>query len=185
VARRPSVGGAAPSTSKPPRTPYPPDLADDAEPISRLDDLVDVVVDDADWANQRSPRLSLQRVELRLCRLTGAELAESSLLDVTFDGCRLDLVGLRHGRLERVVFRDCRLEELDLYGSKLEDVLFERCALREASFSECTLDRVELRDCDLSGAQGAAALRGVRMPWPDVIANAGLFAAVVGIEIVD
>jgi uncharacterized protein YjbI with pentapeptide repeats len=173
------------TASKPPRTPYPPDVADDAAPVAEIGDLVDTVVRDADWSNQRAPHVSWQRVGLRLCRLTGAELAESSLRDITFDECRLDLAGLRHARLERVVFQDCRLEELDLYGSVLEDVLFERCTLREATFSGCSVARLELRGCDLAGLQGADALRGARMPWGDVVANAGLFATVAGIEIVD
>jgi uncharacterized protein YjbI with pentapeptide repeats len=173
------------TASKPPRTPYPPDVAEDAEPVAEIRDLVDVVVRDADWSNERAPHVSWQRTELRLCRMTGAELAESSLRDVTFKECRLDLAALRHARLERVVFEDCRLEELDLYGAVLEDVLFERCALREATFAGCSVTRLELRDCDLAGLQGADALRGARMPWGDVVANAALFAAVAGIEIVD
>ena len=173
------------SESKPPRTPYPPDVPEDAEPVTELGDLVDALVDDADWSNRRSPKLELQRVELRQCRLTGVELAESSLVDVTFDACRIDLAGIRHARLERVHFRDCRLEELDLYGTRLEDVVFERCTLREAVFSGCTVERVELRDCDLTGVLGAEALRGARMPLTDVIGNAALFASALGIEIVD
>jgi uncharacterized protein YjbI with pentapeptide repeats len=104
---------------------------------------------------------------------------------VTFDECRLDLVGLRHAQLDRVVFRDCRMGECDLYGATLKDVLFERCELREATFSSCTLQRVEFRGCDLAGARGAEALRGARMPWSDIVDNAALFAAVVGIELVD
>jgi uncharacterized protein YjbI with pentapeptide repeats len=148
-------------------------------------DLLDVVAVDLDWANERVPRLSVERVELRRCRLTGIELAESKLRDVTFDECRIDLAGLRHARLERVVFRDCRMSECDLYGASLTDVLFERCELREATFSPASLERVELRGCDLAGLRGADALRGARMPWHDVIENAALFAGMAGIEIVD
>jgi uncharacterized protein YjbI with pentapeptide repeats len=170
----------------PPRSPYPPDLGEEpAEPAGELGDVVDLVVEDADWANGREPRWSAERVELRRCRLTGVELAEATIRDVTFDECRVDLAGLRHARLERVVFRDCRLEECDFYGSSLKDVLFERCQLREATFSAVTLERVELRGCDLADVRGAEALRGARMPWNDVLANAAVFAAVAGIEILD
>ena len=52
--------------------------------------------------------------------------------------------------------------------------------LREATISGVTAKRVELRDCDLTGLRGAEALRGVRMPWNDVLQNAPLFAGVVG-----
>ena len=171
--------------SKPPRSPYPPDTSDDEPPELVLRDLVDVIAVDADWAGERAQRAGLQRVELRRCRLTGAELAEASLRDVVFEDCRIDVVGVRHAKLERVVFRDCRMPECDFYGSSLEDVLFERCELREATFSACTLERVEFRGCDLAGLRGVDALRGARLLWNDVIENAALFATALGVEIIE
>ena len=170
---------------KPPVSPYPPDLADDAEPVADFGHLTDSVASDLDWANQRAQGLSALRVEVRRCRLTGTELAEATLVDVTFTDCRLDLVGLRLARLERVVFRDCRMEECDFYEATLSDVLFERCELRKARLSGAKLERVELRGCDLAGLDGAEALRGARMPWNDVLQNAPLFASALGLEIVD
>jgi len=170
--------------SEPPQTPYPPDLPDDP-PEVEFGDLVDAVVEDADWSNLRSPGLSLRRVELSRCRLTGVELGGASLADVVFAGCRIDLAGLRMAELERVVFRDCRMGECDLYEAALKDVLFERCELREATFTAAKVERVELRGCDLAGLRGVEALRGARMPWADLIENAPLFAAGLGIEILD
>ncbi len=171
--------------TKPPVSPYPPDPPEDASAELDFDDLIDVVAADEDWANRRSVRFSALRVEFLRCRLTGTELAEATLKDVTFAECRLDLAGLRFGRLERVVFRDCRMGEADFYGATLKDVLFERCELREASFSSISVEGVELRGCDLVGVRGAESLRGVRMPFNDVLANAVLFASVAGIAIVD
>ncbi|MDX6451397.1 MAG: hypothetical protein QOH16_1446 [Gaiellaceae bacterium] len=171
--------------SKPPLEPYPPDLPEDPEEQELDAGLTDVIVRDADWANRRVTRASVLRAELHTVRLTGADLAESTFRDVRFVGCRLDLAAARLSRFERVVFSDCRLEELDLYGAQLQDVLFERCVLREATISNVKAKRVELRDCDLTGLRGAEALRGIRMPWNDVLENAPLFAGAVGIEIVD
>jgi uncharacterized protein YjbI with pentapeptide repeats len=176
------------AVSKPPRAPYPPDLEDAGEAAAfpgDLGNLTDLVVVNADWANQRASRLELRRVEVRRCRMTGAELGEASLADVVFDDCRLDLVGLRFAKLERVVFRDCQMTECDLYEASLKDVLFERCTLREATFSAITLERVELRGCDLAGAHGVESLRAARMPWNDVLASASVFATALGIEILD
>jgi uncharacterized protein YjbI with pentapeptide repeats len=170
---------------EPPRTPYAPDLADEPVPVVDLGDLTDVKVDALDWANQRSFRLVMHRVELRVCRLTGAELAEAALTDVTFADCRLDLVGMRYAKLERVVFRDCRMGECDFSAASLKDVLFERCELREATFAGARVQRVEIQGCDLAALRGVEALRTVRMPWNDVLANALLFAMAVGIEIID
>jgi uncharacterized protein YjbI with pentapeptide repeats len=170
---------------KPPISPYPPDLAEDADPVAELEDLDDAVADGLDWANRQARRVFLRRAELRRCRLTGTELAESRLEDVTFDDCRLDLVGLRGATLERVVFHDCRMRECELNSARLTDVLFENCELREATLSGVRLKRVELRGCDLNGLRGVEALRGARMPWDDVLQNAPLFATALGLEIVD
>jgi uncharacterized protein YjbI with pentapeptide repeats len=170
---------------EPPVAPYPPDPDEDAAPVVELDDMVDVEVGDLDWANRRARGLVVRRVELRRCRLTGAELAEATFSDVTFEDCRLDLAGLRFAKLERVVFRECRMSECDLAEASLSDVLLERCELRQAVLSGAKLTRVELRGCELAGLQGAGALRGARMPWNDVLENAPLFAASLGIEIVD
>jgi uncharacterized protein YjbI with pentapeptide repeats len=121
--------------SQAPRAPYPPDLDEAEEPPLELGDLVDAVVTDADWANQRSPRLALKRVELGQIRLTGAELSEATLTDVVFDDCRLDLATFRFAKLERVVFRDCLMTECDFYEAAIKDVFFERCNLRESTLS--------------------------------------------------
>lgn len=171
--------------SKPPVAPYPPDVSEDDASEPDFDALVDLVAADQDWANRRSVRFSALRVELVRCRLTGTELAEAMLKDVTFAECRLDLAGLRFAKLERVVFRDCRMGECDFYGATLKDVLLERCDLRESTFSAAEILGVELRGCDLLGLRGAEALRGARMPLNDVLANAVLFASVAGVEIVD
>jgi uncharacterized protein YjbI with pentapeptide repeats len=170
---------------KPPTAPYPPDPAEDAAPITELEDLVDAVVEDVDWANRKARGIVARRVELRRCRLTGADLAEAALSDVTFVECRLDLVGLRLAKLERVAFRECRMAECDLYGASLTDVLFDHCELREAAIEGVKLQRAELLGCDLAGLRGAESLRGARMPWSDVLENGPLFAAALGLEIID
>ena len=127
------------------------------------------------------PRSGFLRGDKTRRRLQGA------IGDVTFAELPrpLRVVATNLRTLERVVFSDCRLEELDLYGSKLTDVVFERCSLREATISGVQAERVELRGCDLTALRGAEALRGMRIPWNDVLQNAPLFAAVAGIDIVD
>lgn len=168
-----------------PREPYAPDPDEDAPAPETLDDLVDARLADRDFSNTRALRSSVRRVELRLCRLTGIELAESAWSDVVLADCRVDLAGFRHAKLERVVFRDCRLEEADFAGAALTDVVFERCELRRASFSGVLVERLQLSGCDLTELVGVEALRGARMPWNDVLQNAALFAQALGIRVLD
>jgi uncharacterized protein YjbI with pentapeptide repeats len=69
--------------------------------------------------------------------------------------------------------------------ARLVYVLFERCNLTGATLTGATLERVELRRCAILGIVGAEALRGARMPLQDVVENRPLFAAALGITMLD
>ena len=166
-----------------PKSPHPPDLDPDATPAAALDDAIDARIENADFSNQRFLRSSIRRIELHLCRLTGVELAEATWNDVVLTECRADFGGFRHAKLTRVAFRDCRLEEADFAGAMLTDVVFDRCELRRASFAGSRIERVELSGCTLLELVGVESLRGARMPWQDILANAPLFAQGLGIEV--
>jgi len=101
------------------------------------------------------------------------------------DDCRIDLAGLVAARLERVVFADCDLRETSLAEAILRDVRFERCDLGGVELARVRLQRVELRGCRLDGINAVSDLRGATMPWEDIVGNAGLFAAAVGIRAVE
>jgi uncharacterized protein YjbI with pentapeptide repeats len=165
-----------------PKSPYPPDPDPDAPDPESLDDAIDARIENGDFSNTRAVRSSLRRIELHLCRLTGIELAEATWNDIVLTDCRADFAGFRQAKLKRVVFRDCRLEEADFGGAALTDVVFERCELSRASFSGCRIDRVELSGCTLGELVGVEALRGVRMPWNDIVENGPLFAQGLGIQ---
>lgn len=147
--------------------------------------LRDVLVTDGSWANVRARGVTLRRVRLERVRLTGAELRESAIDDVTFVDCRLDLTSFRHAKLSSVRFQGCRLEEADFQGATLSSCVFDDCVLTRSSWADATLVRSEMRGVDLAGAGNPECLRGVRMPWADVVNAAAALAEAVGIEIVD
>jgi uncharacterized protein YjbI with pentapeptide repeats len=151
---------------------------------ARLADLHlgDTAVEAADLANLRAPKAAMRRVAVTRARLTGADLGEASLRDVTFADCRIDLANLTAARLERVVFADCDLRESSFAEAVLRDVRFERCDLGGAELTRVRLQRVELRGCRLDGINAVEDLRGATMPWEDIVGNAGLFAAAVGVR---
>jgi uncharacterized protein YjbI with pentapeptide repeats len=137
------------------------------------------------WANVRVEEMRLRRVAFKDVRMTGANLASASVEDVTFSGCRIDLGSFRFAKLTRVSFQRCRLDEIDFSGAELVSVAFTDCVLIKAMWSDATLTRCEIRGSDISGAGNPERLRGVRMPWADVLASAGELAAAAGVEIVD
>lgn len=151
---------------------------------SKLPDLHvrDATLSGADLANLHAPAAALRRVAIEQARLTGATLSEASLGDVTLSGCRMDLVSLAGARVERVVFADCDLREASFGEAILRDVRFECCDLRGAELARVRLQRVGLAGCRLEGINAVGDLRGASMPWPDIVANAGLFAAAAGIR---
>ena len=151
---------------------------------ARLPDLHlrDCGLSGTDLANLRAPKAALRRTAIDQARLTGAELTEASLSDVTLSDCRFDLASLAAARLERVVFADCDLRETSLAEAVLRDVRFERCDLGGLELDRVRLQRVELRGCRLDGIRSVENLRGAAMPWEDIVGNAGLFAAAVGIR---
>lgn len=145
----------------------------------------DAVVERANLANLRVHRAMVERVVLRGCRMTGFQLSESTLRDVVIEDCRMDLAALRFTRIERVLFRGCMLQELDLTEARLSSVVFENCDLTRADFAFATFARSELRGCTLDEVSSVERLRGVSMPWPEIVGFAGPMAAALGISAID
>ncbi len=147
--------------------------------------LRDCALRDCDLANLDARGGALRRVEFRAGRLTGCNLSEATLCDVSFQECRAEMLAFAGSKLERVRFASCGLAQLDLQQAQLRGVVFEQCDLRGADLSGARFEEVELRGCQLDGVRGAHALRGVRMPWADVVENAALFAGACGVEVVE
>jgi uncharacterized protein YjbI with pentapeptide repeats len=147
--------------------------------------LRDVAVLDGSWANATGTDMSFIRVRFEQVRLTGATLAASQLENVTFVDCRLDLCSFRFSQLEIVRFEGCRMNESDFYEAQLTSVMFDDCDLTGVTLTGATFADSEIRGCDLSAAKSPDRLRGVRMPWADVMRIAGELASGIGIEVLD
>jgi uncharacterized protein YjbI with pentapeptide repeats len=104
---------------------------------------------------------------------------------VVFVDCRLDLALFRASSMDRVRFEGCRLNDADFFEASFSSVVFEDCDLRAANWAGASFSRSELRGCELTGGMSLERLRGVRMPWDDVIRSAGEIAIAAGIEIVE
>jgi uncharacterized protein YjbI with pentapeptide repeats len=115
--------------------------------------------------------------------MTGFAWTDGEGADVVIADCRADYAAFGGTSLQRVRFESCVLEQADFQGARLKTVVFEDCDLREADLSGARFDGVELRGCRLDGLRGADALRGVAMPWSDVLDAAGVFAAACGVKI--
>ncbi len=147
--------------------------------------LRDVVVLEGDWANVMADGIVLRRVRFDGVRLTGANFSGSTMDNVSFSECRLDLGSFRFANMECVRFERCRMEGSDFYDAVLTSAAFIDCNLAEVTLAGATFTQSEMRGCDLSGAGNPERLRGIRMPWVDIIRNVAELAAAAGIERVE
>ncbi len=77
------------------------------------------------------------------------------------------------------------MEESDFYETQLRSVMFSDLDLSGVTLTGATFAESEMRGCDLSSAHRPERLRGVRMPWSDVIRTTAELAAGIGIEVLD
>lgn len=136
-------------------------------------------------ANIRGRGASIERVRIEGSRLTGIDLTEGALIDVTLQGCRIDLASFGFSRLQRVTFEDCLLTQTDFLEARLDSVRFHGCDLGRADFRDTRLERCEFRRSDLTDIQGVKSLSGAAMDWADIVGMAGVWAAALGIEVLD
>jgi uncharacterized protein YjbI with pentapeptide repeats len=154
---------------------------------SRLDALrlIDAALTDCNLANLQSRRLEAARLAIGRSRLTGIGLHEGSLHDVTISGCRVDLASFGFSVLARVTFEDCLMTEASFHGAQLDAVRFHDCDLTRADFRQARLRRCEFRRTDLTDLEGVVHLRGAAIDWPTVVGLAGVWAAALGIRVLD
>jgi uncharacterized protein YjbI with pentapeptide repeats len=147
--------------------------------------MADVSVERGNLANLVAPEPSLRRVTLTGARLTGVQWTRGTIADTVFRDCRIDLATFAGTTFERTTFEGCLLTQADFREALLRSVRFERCDLSEADLTGVRIDGCELRGCTLDGLTGVERLRGAAMPWADVVGNAALLAAALGIGILD
>jgi uncharacterized protein YjbI with pentapeptide repeats len=147
--------------------------------------LVDCSLRRANLANTVVRNGSMRRVSVAGGRLTGLQWTGGEVRESSFDECRGDMASFESSRLSHVTFLHCDLREADLRSTRMEAVRFERCDLTGADLRGARLERCEMRGCTLDGLRGADRLRGVAMPWDDILAAAGVFAGELGVRVLD
>jgi uncharacterized protein YjbI with pentapeptide repeats len=148
-------------------------------------DLRDCELVGCDLANVQAGGATIRRTRISGGRMTGFSWTDGEGGDLVIADCRADYTAFGGTSLQRVRFESCGFEQADFQGAKLKTVVFEDCDLRGADLDGCRFEGVELRGCKLDGIRGATGLRGVAMPWGDILASAGVFAAACGVKLLD
>jgi len=147
--------------------------------------LSDVELEGCNLANADVRGGSAWRTRIVRSRLTGIAWHEGLIRDTVLSDCRIDLSSFGATRMDQVVFERCLLMQVDLQETSLRRVRFVDCDLTEADVGDARFEGCELRGCTIDGMRGAERLRGVAMPWEDIVASVGTFAAAVGVTVLD
>jgi uncharacterized protein YjbI with pentapeptide repeats len=145
--------------------------------------LTDVIMSDCGMSNVDGREGHLTRVEVRRSQLVGFGLTRGEVRDLRVVDSSLQLASFASATLRKVVFERVNLAEASFMHARLESVAFVDCRLDGADFRHVKLAGCAIRGASLDGVLGVEAMRGLRMPWPDVLASAGALAVALGIEV--
>jgi uncharacterized protein YjbI with pentapeptide repeats len=146
-------------------------------------ELTDVIFRDGGLANVDARGGLLRRVEIERTRLVGFGLSDGDAADVLVSDCSLELASFAGATLRSVRFENVNLTDASFMHARLELVEFIDCRLAGADFRGAKVKTAAIRGASLDGVLGVESLRGVRMPWGDVLASAGALAAAIGITV--
>lgn len=136
-----------------------------------------------DAPNLKARRTTWKDVEILSSRIGAAELYDSGLHQVLFEGSKLGWVNLRASELRDVLFRGCRIEELDLGGARITRMAFEGCTVGKLVLTGVRSEGLDLRGLEFSSIEGLEGLRGAVVSEMQAIDLAPIFAAHFGMEI--
>ncbi len=145
--------------------------------------LGDVIMRDCGLSNVDGREGALARVEAHRCQLVGFGLSRGDVRDLRVVDSSLQLASFASATLRNVVFERVNLADASFMHARLEAVAFVDCRLEGADFRHAKVAGCAIRGASLDGVLGVESLRGLRMPWPDVLASSGALAAALGIDV--
>lgn len=145
--------------------------------------LSDARLNGCDLSNVRARRGAIRRVEVADSRLVGFSFSEGKVEDLRVVGGTMMLGSFAHSALRRVEFEDVNLREASFLETQLTSVSFTGCDLAGADFRGASLKECAIRGSSLEGVVGVESLRGLTMPWGDLVGSVGALAAALGIVV--
>ncbi len=143
--------------------------------------LRDARLNGCDLSNIRARRGAIRRVELTDSRFVGFSLSEGKVEDLRVAGGTMMLCSFAHSTFRRVAFENVNLREASFLETQLTSVSFSGCDLTGADFRGARLKECAIRGSSLDGIVGVESLRGLTMPWGDLVGSVGALAAALGI----
>jgi uncharacterized protein YjbI with pentapeptide repeats len=140
----------------------------------------DVRLVGCDLANVRAHRISLLRVELIDCRLTGFRATALDWQDVLIQNGDVTYSQFQGGKFRTCEFDGCNWQDADLQEADLSGSVFRSCNLARADLRRAKLQNTDFRRSEVDGMIiGMGDLHGAIVDP----AQAMVFARVLGLQI--
>lgn len=133
-----------------------------------------------DLANLTTRGLTLLRVELIDCRITGLSGGDVDAQDVLIRDGDQRYSQIRASRFRNTEFDNCNFEESDFQGTDFTGTVFRRCNLRNVEMGNARLPNADLRGSIVEGLH--IAVEGLRGAVVDP-SQAMTFALLLGLRI--
>ena len=147
--------------------------------------MSNVLLDDCLFFGSHFDHARLVRSQIQRGIYSGVVLSGSTIEDVVFSACKLNMVNFRTATLKHVAFVDCDMTEADFGGARFDQVRFSGCKLSGAEFSGCQIVQADFRSSDISGIRGLGGLRRSTVSSAQIIDLSQAMAAEFGILIED
>jgi uncharacterized protein YjbI with pentapeptide repeats len=145
----------------------------------------DAVLHTCDLSNLALVEPSLIRVELRDCRVSGLTFEGGRFEDVTFHGCRGEVVSWIDVQGTRIVIEGCDWPDADFRATALTDTLIQRCELPRSLWTGARLASARLTETSLDSVKGAAGLAGASIDHQTLQSATLGFADALGVAVWD
>jgi uncharacterized protein YjbI with pentapeptide repeats len=145
--------------------------------------LTDVELKACDFSAARCPESSVVRTHINGGRMTGIDLSRSSIKDVVFEDCKLDMANFRFAKLTRVQFIHCMMSETDFQAAELSEVEFQDSYLEKVEFGQCKIYNVDACSSELVNIRGWQYLKGLTIDPTQLIMVAPQLAFELGLKI--
>jgi uncharacterized protein YjbI with pentapeptide repeats len=143
----------------------------------------DARMEDCDLSNLSARGGEIRRIEVDNSRLVGFGISEGAIEDLRVVGGTMMLASIAHSTIRRARFEGVNLREASFVGTRLNSVTFDGCDLTGADFRDARLEHCTIRGSSLDAVVGVESMRGLTMPWTDLVGSVGALAAALGIAV--
>lgn len=141
--------------------------------------FVDTIFEGCDFSNSSFELCSFIRCQFKNCKLVGANIYDSTLKDVKFNGI-LDYINFASNKLKNVLFVECSIAESRFLENTFSNIYFEQSNMKNIEFYKTSLNKVDLTTDIIDGLNASLIdVKGLIISSYQAYILAGLLGVVI------